>query len=794
MPDEPNAEFLAVQGALAGRYVLEREIGRGGMATVFLARDVAHDRPVALKVLRSELEGDAGEARFLREIKLLANLQHPNIVSLHDSGILEAGGGPRLPFFTMPYVDGESLRKRMSSDRALTRSESVRIVREIADALAGAHAAGTVHRDLKPENVLLSQGHAMVSDFGIAKAKSGDADSGYVTTTGLILGTPAYMAPEQALGGVEMDHRADLYSLGVIAYELLAGRPLFGARTPQQMLVAHAVEAPEPILKYAPDLDPAVAKLVMRLLAKRPEDRPQAAAEVVAALDATGTRDTTRPLAARRVATVLLALGVLATFGVLAGWIASRSRGTRGVPLADAALGASVAVLPFDNLSGDAQKEYFSDGMTEQIMFALGKVAGLRVSPRTSAFAFRGRGAALREIGSQLHVAHVLEGSVRQAGSRLRVNVRLVNVASGDALWSDEYERNMSDVFQVQDDIARAIVGALRVRLTGDAATSPAGAGTQNVKAYDLYLQGRYFYERRTEQDFLRALSLFEQAIRADPSYARAYAGMSSTYTLLGVFGYRKPAALIPLAKDAAAKAIRLDSTSTEAYTSLGIVRLLLEWDWEGARQALERAISLDARYVPARLFHAWYYVVASRTDEAVREMRLGAEIDPLSKIMNTRLGTMLQAAHRDSEAVAAYQRTLALDSTDVFANSEIAESWVALHRCDMALHAIGHLAAEVGTVAGEPIGFVLVSCGRESEARAMAANLERRSATSAIAPEAMVSVYAALGQKDKALGWLERAYADRQGSLFQMRIDPAFASLRSEPRFAAIVQRMHFP
>jgi serine/threonine-protein kinase len=501
LPDQRlDADFLALQRALVGRYALERELGRGGMATVYLARDIARDRLVALKVLRAGLTGAAGDDRFLREIRILAKLQHPNILSLHDSGILDVDDGLRLPFYTMPYVEGESLRERLQGDRQPSTAEAVRIVREIADALAAAHAAGVVHRDLKPENVLLSQSHAMVSDFGIAKAMSSSVDVSNLTATGVVLGTPAYMAPEQSVGDPEMDHRADLYSLGVIAYELLTGGQPFGARTPQQMLVAHATAAPEPIQKRAPKLDLALGELVMRLLEKSPSDRPQSAVDVLIELDAIAAGTAVRRRASARVVTTIVALVALAAIGASAAWLISRSRASvERDAAATGATDASVAVLPFDNLSGDQQRQYFSDGMSEQVMYALGKVAGLRVSPRASAFAFRGRGAALREIGSQLHVAHVIEGSVRQAGNRLRVNVQLINVATGNADWSEEYQRDMSDVFQVQDDIARAIVGALRVRLTAGATTPVAGAGTRSVEAYDLYLRGRYFYERRTE-------------------------------------------------------------------------------------------------------------------------------------------------------------------------------------------------------------------------------------------------------------------------------------------------------
>jgi serine/threonine-protein kinase len=793
-PSDTRLETL--QASVADKYEVLRELGRGGMATVYLARDLAHDRLIALKLLRAELSGADAADRFLREIRILAKLQHPNILSLYDSGIIEVRGDPRLPYFTMPYVEGESLRERLKGDHRPTTTEAVRIVREIADALAAAHAAGVVHRDLKPENVLLSQGHAMVSDFGIAKAMSSSGHTSNVTGTGFVLGTPAYMAPEQALGDPATDHRADLYSLGLIAYELFSGAQPFGGLTPQQMLVAHATVLPEPIGKRAPTLDTAIGKLVMRLLAKRPADRPATAMEVVAELDTITAGGRARRPTVRRVSQVVAALAALVVLGAYAGSFITRSRAQRAShdgSVADSTAGPSVAVLPFDNLSGDKQQEYFSDGISDQITYVLSKVAGLRVSPRAPAFKFRGRGAELHEIGDKLRVTHVIEGSTLQAGNRLRVNVQLINIASGNADWSEVYERTMSDVFQVQDDIARAIVGALGARLTAGGPTVVAGAGTRSLEAFNLYLKGRYHYERRTEPDLLEAETLFKQAIAKDSLYARAYAGLSDTYALLGASGVTTRADAAQPARDAAATAVRLDSTSAEAYTSLGFVRLYYNWDWPGAKQALERAIALNPRYAPARYWHTFSFVAARQLDSALGEARRATAIDA-SVFSGIAVGWMLQAAGHHKEAVAEFQKVLALDSTNVPAQSRIAPSLVALGRCDEALHAITFLQDVRYRFNGISIGYVLASCNRQPEARAVAADLERRASELPTAAEELVAVYAGLGEMDKAFKWLERAYADSSGPLYKLRIEATFASLRSDPRFKAIAKKMGLP
>jgi TolB-like protein/thioredoxin-like negative regulator of GroEL len=559
------------------------------------------------------------------------------------------------------------------------------------------------------------------------------------------------------------------------------------------MLVAHATVAPEPIWKRAPNLDPALGELVMRLLEKRPGDRPQNATDVMATLDAIATGTAVRRGGSRRVMIAIASVLVFVAIAVSATWSISRSRAMLDTSAdASGAAGASVAVLPFDNLSGDQQQQYFSDGMSEQIMYALGKVAGLRVSPRASAFAYRGRGAALREIGARLHVAHVIEGSVRQAGRRLRVNVQLVSVASGNADWSEEYQRNMSDVFEMQDDIARAIVGALRARLTAGATAPAASTGTRSVEAYTLYLKGRYFYEKRTERDLRQAEMFFREAIAKDPSYARAYAGLSATYAFLGISGFITRAAAAQPAKEAVDSALRLDSTSAEAYTSLGFVRLFYDWDCPGAQQALERAIKLDPQYAPARFWHAWYFVAVNQLDSALSEARRAAQIDPIANTVV--VGRMLAEAGRHEEALEEFQKALAMDPTRVDFQARIATSSVMLGRCDEALRAVAKMHAIAYTFDGMTIGYVLAVCNRKDEARALAVDLESRASRTPAAAEELVSLYAGLGEKDKAFKWLERAYAERSGPLYKLRVEPTFVSLRSDPRFEAIVKRMHFP
>ena len=465
---------------LGSMYDLKRELGGGGMARVFVAEETALARSVVIKVLPPEMANAVSADRFRREIHLAASLHHPHIVPVHS-----AGPARGLLYYSMPLVEGESLRQRLSRDGALPSTEVLRLLHDVADALCYAHGHSVVHRDLKPENILLSGRHAMVTDFGVAKALSAavgpeSQQSGAFTSAGVALGTPAYMAPEQAAADPEADHRVDLYALGVVAYEALAGAHPFAGRTPQAMLAAHLTESPAPLNERRPDLPQPLAALVMRLLSKRPEDRPSSAQEALRELETlTPTSGSVRrPASApRRARRAWLAVGGLLAVLVLGVAVLVRERQTSSRPsgsttgvdtrAADpAAKITSVAVLPLANVGGDTAQEYFADGMTDELTGALGRVAGLRVASRTSAYAFKGkRETDAREIGRRLNVDAILEGTLRRAGDRLRVSAQLTSTRDGLALWSGRYERRMADVFAVQDDIARSITSALEQRL-----------------------------------------------------------------------------------------------------------------------------------------------------------------------------------------------------------------------------------------------------------------------------------------------------------------------------------------
>ncbi|HUG28474.1 MAG TPA: serine/threonine-protein kinase, partial [Gemmatimonadales bacterium] len=490
MPDIPPG----LAAALAERYRIERELGAGGMATVYLAQDLKHDRPVAIKVLRPELAVAIGAERFLREIATTANLRHPHILPLYDSG--EAAG---LLFYVMPFVDGESLRTRLERDRQLPLEDALRISREVADALSYAHARGVIHRDIKPENILLEGNHAVVADFGIARAVDA-AGGAQLTETGLAIGTPTYMSPEQAAGNQDLDGRSDLYALACVLYEMLAGQPPFSGPTAESLVRQHIMVDAPPVTNLRPAVPAGVAAALQRALAKTPADRFNPVAQfsealrgqaASAAIPTTGLVSPANGRGVGRWAAVGAAVLIAA---------AALAYGLRGSPVVDSGDLSSIAVLPFTDMSAAGDMEYFGDGMAEEILNALAGLPGLKVAGRTSSFSFKDKGADLKSIGAALGVGTLLEGSVRRSADRIRITAQLIRASDQSHLWSETFDRGFDeDVFAIQDEIARAIVTALQVQLGGRAAPSIAAQrGTDNLEAYNAYLLGRFQWNRRT--------------------------------------------------------------------------------------------------------------------------------------------------------------------------------------------------------------------------------------------------------------------------------------------------------
>jgi eukaryotic-like serine/threonine-protein kinase len=748
---------LQLATALAGRYTIERQLGQGGMAAVYLATDRKHDRKVALKVLSPELAASLGAERFLREIHIAARLTHPHILPLIDSG--DADG---TLYYVTPHVPDGSLRDRLVGGRRMTVDEALRIARDVGAALDYAHRQGFVHRDVKPENILFADGHAVLADFGIARACStagagggggegGGGGGGVVTEVGMAIGTPEYMSPEQAAGEQDLGAPSDVYSLACVVYEMLSGEPPLRGEGPRATMAKQVTEAPRPLRVLRPEAPPHVEAALVRALAKAPGDRFPTAAEFIAALQT--------PAAGARVA----------------------------------AWGRSIAVLPFTNASGDPDNEYLSDGLTDELINALAKVEGLRVASRTSVFALKGRPQDVRSIGALLGAAWVLEGSVRRVGNRLRLTAQLSSTDDGRLLWSERYDRTYEDVFALQDELARTIVDTLRATSFADLTAPLARRYTQNITAYGLYLKGRYAWNKRTDDDVVQAIHYFEDAIAEDPRYAPAYAGLSDAYALQLDYRSVPVAPGFAHAKEYARKAIALDETVAEAHASLAWVLFIYDWDWDGAAREFQRAIELDPRYPTAHQWYAFYLAAMGRLDAALVESHTALELDPASVSIRRGMGWAYYYARRYDQARYHLSRAIAMNPTAVESYRILALAlmdqgqWAEAER--VIREALALPAARGQTLA--TLGYLLARTGRRDEATRILAELQERSRVGYISPVAFGTLQLGLENLAAAMDWAERAYEERRGWPVYFRVNPLVDPLRGQPRFEALLKRM---
>jgi eukaryotic-like serine/threonine-protein kinase len=663
-----------LQAGLSGSYTLERELGRGGMATVFLAQDLKHDRPVALKVLHPEVAAGLGTERFLREIKLAARLQHPHILTVLDSG--EAAG--RL-WFTMPFIEGESLRHRLRREGQLSIADAVRITREAALALDYAHRHGAVHRDIKPENILLADGQALVADFGIARALGGADER--LTETGLTLGTPAYMSPEQAAGDKSLDARTDIYSLGIVLYEMLAGEPPFAAPTAQAMIARRLLEAPRPLRELRDTVPEGVVQAVARALARAPADRFATAAEFARALEEASVRPTAAapasaptvasprasqavPPPPRRRVPLALALGIgfALRLSVLFGWL--RSHG--GAEATGPGTTRLLAVLPFENL-GDSSDEYFADGITDEVRGKLAALPGLQVTARSSSNQYKRTTKPPQEIGRDLGVDYLLTGTVRWEKSdgtnHVRVSPELIQVSTGSTRWQEPFDAALTDVFKVQADMAGQVAQALDLALGTPQKTALAAKPTGNAAAYDAYLRGEATSQALGVADPLAlrtAIGLYEQAVALDAGFVQAWVQLSRAHSLLYVNGTPDPRGG-RRAREAAEQALRLAPDQPGAHLALGDYFTDVPVDPERARAAYEAGLRLAPNDADLLGASALVEIITGKWEVALAHFTRAQALDPRSVTVARRLTYTLLRVRRYPEALAASDRAIAL-------------------------------------------------------------------------------------------------------------------------------------
>ena len=763
-----------LQAALADRYVIERELGSGGMATVYLARDLKHRRFVALKVLSPALAASLGADRFLREIELAARLQHPHIVTVFDSG--DAGG---ILWYTMPYVEGETLRARLERERQLPLDVALRIAVEAARALEFAHQHGVLHRDVKPENLLLTtDGSTMVADFGIARPWG---EMSQLTQSGVVVGTPAYMSPEQAAGERALDARTDIYALGCVLYEMLAGEMPYSGPNAQAVL-ARRLSEPAPSLRTTRDLPVAVERTVARALARTPADRYASAAEFARALQSVDTL--ARPILQRRwlaaAVVMLLLAGVAAVIRFRAG-----AKGP-AVPV-------SAAVLPFADLSEGKDQEYFSDGLTDELITALSRVEGINVAARTSSFQFKNRQVDVSEIGRQLHVGAILEGSVRRSGNRVRITAQLVSTRNGYQLWADAYDRELKDVFGVQEDIARSIIAALQVKLGARGNRALRARPTTDIEAYDLYLKGRFAWNQRTRSGMQLAVSYLEQAVARDSEFALAWAALADAYLLAIPYAGTSKDVDWPKAKAVATRALAIDSTLGEAYTALAYGTMIYDWDWPAAEANFQRAIAVDPTYPTGHQWYGDFLWSQGRLREALDQMRDALRLDPLSLIIGAEVGQTFYLQRQYDSAEAQLRTTLQLDPNYPHSLYVLGMVYMQQHRYREARHALQR-AEQLGGFEDDLAGALAsayAQAGDRTVAARYTAELERRLARGQVGPFALALAYTGQGDLTRGFVYLDRAITMHDAFLPEDFLDPQLDRLRADPRFAAIEAHM---
>jgi TolB-like protein len=766
-------------------YEIAEKLGEGGIGVVYKARDLRLDRWVALKFLREYYSQDAeAMERFTREARAASALSHPNICTVHE---IERDGEGR-PFIVMELLQGRTLQERLR-DGALTLAEAVDVARQLLEVLQSMHAIGIVHRDLKPANVFLTDsGRVKVLDFGLAKFWIGDeyAEAASVTGPGAVLGTLAYMSPEQAWGE-EVDGRSDIFSFGALLYEMATGRQAFAA--PSAALVFDAVlhKTPEAPSRVLPRLPEKLDAIVAMALAKDREKRPSAVAlrhelaQLLAPVPAS-TAALEPPAKTRRQRRARgLALAAAVSLAALSAFLLLRGRPAPGYD--------AVAVLPFA-VTGDAGSEYLGDGIAEGVINSLARLPKLRVVPRSVAFRSRGRESDLQSLARDLSVGVVVTGRVAAKGDQLAVSVELVDPARASQIWGRRFERPLRDLLALQEDVAGAISERLRPQRGAQESGTVARRVTENDEAYRLYLQGRYHWERRTDEAIRRSLELYQQALALDPGFALAYAGLADSYVALSTSPPRESR---PQAKAAALQALQLDDSLAEAHTALAMIKFVFDWDFKGAETSFRRALQLDPSHATA---HHWYGLLLmslGRFGEARGELGSAQEQDPLSLIIPTNLARVELFAKNDAFAVARLRRVLVVDPGFHWAHGFLS---VALLRTGLPEEGVAE--AEKASARDDAAdgaawrGYAYARGGRRADALRVARGMEARASSVYLPPFRVGVVYAALGDRERALSWFEKAFRDRSPWLAYAKHDPMLDdALRGDARFQDLMRRV---
>jgi len=745
-------EELTTGTSFAGRYQIIEELGKGGMGKVYKAHDTEINEKVALKLIKPEVAADEKTVeRFRNELKLARKISHKNVCRMYHLSKIEDA-----QYITMEYVSGEDLKSLIRKIGQLPIAKAVSIAQQVCEGLDAAHKLGVVHRDLKPQNIMIDdKGNTRIMDFGIARSLKTKG----ITEAGMMIGTPEYMSPEQ-VEGEETDHRSDIYSLGVILYEMVTGRVPFEGDTSISIALKHKKETPLNPRELNAQIPEHLSWLILRCMEKDKERRYQEAKELFSEL----------------------------------GEIGKEKPKTRRISEMD--WKNSIAVLPFADLSPQKDQEYFCDGLSEEIINALTKIKDLRVVARTSAFSFKGEKMDVRDIGKKLNVDTVLEGSVRKAGSRLRITSQLINVADGYHLWSEKYDRDMEDIFAIQDEVTLAIMDRLKGKLLGEEKAELTKRHTENLEAYNLYLEGRHLLREMTKESLQKGIECLQKAIEIDPNYAMAYIGVASYYNNLGFYHFLPPKLSFPKAKEAAEKALQIDDSLAEAHTALGFFKMLYEWDWEGAEREYKRAIELNPSYATGHNLYAHYLMIMGRPEEATAENIHAQELNPLSRNVALMRANIIWGARQYDQSIVELKKLLEVSPTFYVGHYWLAFPYALKGMLDEAIAAVEKAMAMSG--GGAPLmwmafGMIHSFAGKREEAEKALQKMMEQSKQTYVAPWMMAVVHAGLGEKDKAFELLEESYKMRDHWLTYLKASPVVDNLRSDPRFKVLLKKMGF-